>query len=65
MSKETVMQWSIGDLSLIRGVSMNGEDDSKTGINQNRRVLKHMSYDRQSGTFVPSDQKKLNSCLSP
>ena len=39
---------------------MNGEDYTKTGINQNRRVLKHMRYDRQSGTFVTSNQKKLN-----
>ena len=60
MTKESVMQWSIGDLSLIKGVFVNGEDDRKTGINQVRRVLKHMRYDKQSGNFVPSNQKKLN-----
>ena len=60
VTKESVMQWSIGDLSLIKGAYVNGVDDRKTGINQNRRVLKHMRYDHHSGNFVPSNQKKLN-----
>ena len=31
MPKEAVMQWTIGDMFVIRGVLMNGEDDTKTG----------------------------------
>ena len=55
-----VMEWTHGDLSLIKGISVNGDAKNKPGVPANRRVLKHMRYDKKTGQYVPSQHKKLN-----
>jgi hypothetical protein len=45
----------LGDLSLIKGVMVQGEAASGT-----RRVLKHMRYDRDIVHFVPTEKRKQN-----
>ena len=54
------MEWTHGDLSLIKGISVNGDAKNKPGVPANRRVLKHMRYDKKTGHYVPSQHKKLN-----
>ena len=46
------MQWDSGDLSLIKGVMVQGEAARGHANQRSRRVLKHMRYDRDSGHFV-------------
>jgi hypothetical protein len=58
--KEEVMKWDHGDLSLIKGITVDSTFQKKSGKPSNRRVLKHMRFDKKSGQFVPSQQRKLN-----
>ena len=55
-----VMQWDSGDLSLIKGIMMQGEDARGHAFNRTRRVLKHMRYDKDSGHFVATEKRKQN-----
>ena len=54
------MQWDSGDLSLIKGVIMQGEAARGTAKQEHSRVLKHMRFDKDSGHFVPTEKRKLN-----
>ena len=55
-----VMQWDSGDLSLIKGIMMQGEAARGQSNQSSRMVLKHMRYDRESGHFVPTEKRKQN-----
>ena len=59
-SPAKVMQWDSGDLSLIKGVIVQGEAARGAANQRSRRVLKHMRYDKNSGHFVPTEKRKLN-----
>ena len=48
---------SRGDnLSLIKGVMMQGEDARGHAFNRTRKVLKHLRYDKDSGHFVATEK---------
>ena len=54
------MPWDSGDLSRIKGMLWQG-NAAKGAVNQeNRRVLKHMRFDKVSGNFVPTENRKMN-----
>ena len=56
------MQWdrNSGDLTLIKGIHVQGRA-ARGAVNQEHRmVLKHMRFDRASGHFVPTEKRKLN-----
>ena len=54
------MPWDSEDLSRIKGMLWQG-NAAKGAVNQeNRRVLKHMRFDKVSGNFVPTEKMKMN-----
>ena len=57
------MEWGGGDLSLIKGVIVQGEDPRKQRNQRSRRVLKHMRYDERSGHFMPIESRRKQNCM--
>jgi hypothetical protein len=55
-----VMQWDSGDLSLIKGVLVQGEAVRGHTNLRSRRVLMHMRYNKDSGHFMPTEKRKQN-----
>jgi hypothetical protein len=49
-----------GDLSLIKGVMMQGEDARGHTFKRTRRDLMHMRYDKESRHFVATEKRKQN-----
>ena len=55
-----VMHWDSGDLSLIKGILVQGKAAKGAAKQEHRRVLKHMRFHKDSGNCIPTEKRKLN-----